>query len=725
MPGERHGIARFPGVRSVQSATYTVSHGITPSTAVLIINPQLTNPAGFGDLVISDGVGKLPLKNAKVDRVIAESGPGGTDWTMEIVDRRWRWRDSGVINGEYNQLDPNGKLIASTIRSPVELAVLCFQQLGEQNYTIDLPNGLERRIGQGITGFLQVGELFPPTGTNPPVNWAGEVPALALQRLCEQYGRRVVYDPIDDIVRVQQLGVGRGLPDGSIATNSPSLSIPDVPSAVVVQGDFTKYQGRFLMEAVGKEWDGSWRPINALSYAPVLEAQQRIIDLIMKTGDPSPKPATIYRVLIEYTPEGTRTKKQAIIDYTLLPGDTDATLAAALAALINAHVVGSTIAVASVVSGNLRVAAKPPIIDFYLEVSILNTSPANDNSAVEIRLVQAGHKAGPNWCYAVPPIFPGVVATNRLTLIQARDLAKNHIWKTYRLSGLDVSGKGPILVPGYGKVVRKQQVHLLETKVDQVVPEAADATFLDRLGNPLIANYYDGYSRDVPAQAYGSVAKYLINALQKPGGDASNNTPIGGRIPIDFSVDPVFQTITFANYCYNATDTGKIIEPRIVLETGCHVRDPETNRFVCYTTALALPGLAPPHVVVKEDVQLNITSRYDQNDVLQGVVIAEQDALLRAQYYLDGEAIQYRLSAALTRTYNGLVEIHPDGNVQQVTWRIGSSGAETVASTNTEHEINVPPFPARRRKENLAPREADKLQPEQRIGVTSLKGIRE
>ena len=48
--------ASFPGVRSVLRCSYTIGHGITPGTAVMVMAAQYKGglpllPAEFGDLV--------------------------------------------------------------------------------------------------------------------------------------------------------------------------------------------------------------------------------------------------------------------------------------------------------------------------------------------------------------------------------------------------------------------------------------------------------------------------------------------------------------------------------------------------------------------------------------------------------------------------------------------------------------------------------------------------
>jgi hypothetical protein len=102
-------------------------------------------------------------------------------------------------------------------------------------------------------------------------------------------------------------------------------------------------------------------------------------------------------------------------------------------------------------------------------------------------------------------------------------------------------------------------------------------------------------------------------------------------------------------------------------------------------------------------VQLEVTSSYDKANNLLKYGLLEADAILRADYYISGMLQPYLVSAAQTLEYNGIAAISLDGAISQVTWNVGPQGASTTASRNTEHDVNIPPYPARRRREYLLP----------------------
>src|SRR5262245_6759608 len=107
----RHGTAVYPLVLAPLSATYTCSHGVSPGVAVLRCAPQPINPAPYGVLTITDGIGTVNLIGCRLQSLKIDQSGQGTIWCLELLDRRWRWRDRGAISGWYNQLDPHGKLI--------------------------------------------------------------------------------------------------------------------------------------------------------------------------------------------------------------------------------------------------------------------------------------------------------------------------------------------------------------------------------------------------------------------------------------------------------------------------------------------------------------------------------------------------------------------------------------------------------------------------------------
>ena len=455
-----HGTASWPDVDSIESCTYTCSHGISPGVAILKMLPQPVFPLMFGDLTITDGEGTVVIPACRIDALKVNQDGSGTVWSLEIVDRRWRWRSLGYLNGSYNQLDIHAKLYPWTIRSPTELAILCLEEMGETGYDLSLPSGLAY---PGPNFGLPI---INTSGTNPPVNWEATPPAQALQALAEQYGCRVVYRLDTDTVYVGPIGIGGTLPPGSIHKQGPSIKSRETPDSVGVQGAPTRYQVRLELEAVGEEWDGSYRPIDLLSYAPL---------------PPNAAGLTQKSAIVVANPS------LGVINYITIDGieititDTDSSVATThglIAVAINVTQAAGFRKVRATSVLSLPPGILFPVVlvesvavgvSFDLETAV-SRSELYPVPAIYDTLVQASLPASNGtWVYCGPPEFPGdlsgepgalpgswsgVRATDRLTVHEARALARKSVFRVYRLTGRDVSGNGPIFVPGYGLLDR-------------------------------------------------------------------------------------------------------------------------------------------------------------------------------------------------------------------------------------------------------------------------------
>ena len=266
-----HGDFYYPGITQFISATYTVGHGITPGCILVKTFPLETLPEPTGDAYFTDGETLVPIPDCKLERILMElDGDGGLIWSIEIADHRWKWRDFGIVNGCYNQFDPFGKLQPWTIRSPMELAEICLAKLGETDYSLaGLPIGLSYPGPAVQTPIINI------TGVNPPIVWDAERPGQALSGIADQFGARLVWQPQTGSVLLAKFGIGAPLPDGSIRKIGPSMQVPNTPDGVLVQGSPTRVQMQFGLVTVGEEWDGSVKPIDALSYAPRRQTRSR------------------------------------------------------------------------------------------------------------------------------------------------------------------------------------------------------------------------------------------------------------------------------------------------------------------------------------------------------------------------------------------------------------------------------------------------------------------
>jgi len=729
-----HGTAVWPGVVTVLDCTYTCSQGISPGTAMLNIAPQLLPPALNGLLIISDGQTDIYLPNCKLQRIYDHKDEHGEVWTLEILDRRWMWRDCGSIRGCFNQKDKYGHYLPWTVQTPFQLAELCLLAMGETNYKIVLPG--------------QVGEL-------PPVDWDHDNPAQVLSALVEAMGCRVIYQLGTDSVLIAPIGVGDPLPPGSIAREGPSLKAPPAPSAILLSGAPQRFQARFRLYPVGLDWDGRYRPIQYLTYAPKAVLRPQITVLTPVNPDLG-VPLESYDVTVtEVDIVGNKIiqtdQASASAALSEVPTATEAEAISFITSSIqqqlaeNPNLSGWTITRSRT---DITIQG-PPGVAFNCDTSVTGKpdpdeddaddagEPAASDADFLVSVIQDALDGSNPWAQCPPPLFPGVQATDRLTRLQAMELARKSVFKMYALILVDPSALlplnplapapaiPPLKVPGYsGPILRSQQIMLQESQVLQIVPTLLDEREKYPDGRSVRQFYYDGYSKDVPAQCFGSYYTGLDAggpgpnvAPPPPGGGTlvnqvpgspppvyTGNTDPAFEITIPFSIDSVYNVVIFSDYVFTV-ESGAIWPADPVLQTACNIRDALTNQVVRYEQVLPVPGGqvgSPPAVIQRPDVQLNWLAIYDprSNKVTS---LANDLALAEAMgtFYLTGELARYLPSGALEREYNGIMPINLDGAVMQTTWSVGGAGAKTAASLNTEHHPYLPTLPQRRWLEYL------------------------
>lgn len=262
------GLVDYPGLNGqFTKAEYTLSAGISPGTVTIEMPQEIVdNLLPSGDVTFSYGDDSFTLPNCVVESVHIDRSLGGYIARVFIKDRRYWWTKTAYLSGHYNLRMPAGPNAnegfnsavtqadsdATTIRpgtemAPQDLATLCLEQMGEQNYDVSaLPND-----------------------SRPEVDWSLINPAEALQQLCEGLGCRVTYVVDSDSVTIVTIGQGNDLPNnGQQEFVSVGAQPPQMPSQIDLNGGPTIFQGYILLEAVGVDTNGQILPINKLSYAP-------------------------------------------------------------------------------------------------------------------------------------------------------------------------------------------------------------------------------------------------------------------------------------------------------------------------------------------------------------------------------------------------------------------------------------------------------------------------
>ena len=245
------GIVTFAGVNAFLATDFTITHGIAPNVCRIMIPPQPQGLMEGGTLRFTYGGTAVTLPNCKVDSVdFVRDQDGFEVWVLNILARRWKWRFGGQVSGCYNvRVGDTGAIRKKTIREPRKLAELCLKAMGEKGYDVSrLPN-----------------ETFPE------FDWDVTLPAEALARLCEGLGCRVVYQSLSDKVAIWPEGEGKQLPtSGDALENSVTVNPPERPDELIFVGDRTMFQKDIELEAVARDNDGVYKPINELTIRPAI-----------------------------------------------------------------------------------------------------------------------------------------------------------------------------------------------------------------------------------------------------------------------------------------------------------------------------------------------------------------------------------------------------------------------------------------------------------------------
>lgn len=723
----------WPGAVAIESCIYTASHGEQPGFGQFTLRQEPGLMAGFGDLTLNDGYNPpIVLKDCKIQDVRYQRDHDGDRWYCRFIDRRWRW-DFNAISGVYNDLDLHGKLVPWRIASPTELMLYCLRKMEERNYDLDLPPGIDSKQYANAKDYFTVGINTLPTGTNPKVVWQDVPPAAAASRLAVEFGRRFVMDPFTNKIIVARPGVGADLPADFLETYGANATQPATPAAVGVIGSPILYQARFLLVPVCKEWHGQYVPPDQVSWRPMDVNTLRRVTIQFKTGVNAPVGFTAGALV-----------KIGRQEYSIYGSSDPGALVSALKSQITADASASVTAVAQG-SSLVLLGTTPGDLDVTVRPTWFQTELTNETLS-----------SGPTWKKCLAPSYMTVRPTSRLSYSEAKQLAAESLWRTYRLADWGLQGTGtPIFIPGYGPIVRRQDILLQPSAVEQVTPQPYDLRQFkgnDPLTYGVTWDFYNGYSRNRSAAIYGSIAKKCNSNFWR---DRNYNTPDGERVNVPFSIDPVNQLVIFQQPIYKqVADTadnpfnGGWDFPSLVLETGCQLADPNTGELIRSRRWFNInlgkiqknekPAINPINVAaVKAAAKFNAgmpsavdqpprdTEWYTHEDVWSEIIgvydwtpggggqhvltttkyVDEQESTDRAYYYISMHLNEHIVQGGATATYRGLRSISLDGAIQQVTLEIGKGGAKTTASRRMEHSPYYPPYPVRRRKENL---DADK-----------------
>src|SRR3990172_4122534 len=102
------GLASFPGINQIVSASIDFVHGISPSRAQITLAPQPNFIGAGGTFSMTFADVALHWPDCRIDSNSLQRNERGEVWQLQILDRRWKWVGLGKISGRYNVRKPDG-----------------------------------------------------------------------------------------------------------------------------------------------------------------------------------------------------------------------------------------------------------------------------------------------------------------------------------------------------------------------------------------------------------------------------------------------------------------------------------------------------------------------------------------------------------------------------------------------------------------------------------------
>lgn len=240
--------AFFGGLEVQVSFSMSRSQGVTPDIGQLVWRVGTTQPSSsVGDLVLKNGATTILTMTNCTLRNPTEQFGDMRSITYQVQDRRWKWKTPTVF-GQYNVRDEKNLLIEITKKTPRELATLLLIALGETGYDVSaLPTDVE---------------------LSPNVVWYYTPAAVEIDKLCAMLGCSVNLMN-DNTVKITVDNVGL-IPDdtGLMHPVESGLIINPAPDYITAFANDTMFDSWLTLEAIGRDEDGTYKPIDMLSYTP-------------------------------------------------------------------------------------------------------------------------------------------------------------------------------------------------------------------------------------------------------------------------------------------------------------------------------------------------------------------------------------------------------------------------------------------------------------------------
>lgn len=273
-------------------------------------------------------------------------------------------------------------------------------------------------------------------------------------------------------------------------------------------------------------------------------------------------------------------------------------------------------------------------------------------------------------------------------LEDARRLAAQHVWRTYKVLGQHDGEFGP--VTGFtGELTHiGQYLPLLTELVDSETNADGTTSYL--------APYVRGRKYD-----------------ESIGEHTEETTRLGES----FTIDAENGMITFERAVYAVDESFDTQQPDLWLYTAFNLRHANTGAYTRTTVEEEVPnrdngtGSQPFRVDDLSRIIKLVQEWEDTTDAWQETATEDNETAVddAADYYIAARLAELQPGLSIDRPYAGWINISPDGAIQQVSWTMQEGGGDAVAQTrasrNSEHSIVVQKYP-RRLREALVVRSA-------------------
>lgn len=277
-----------------------------------------------------------------------------------------------------------------------------------------------------------------------------------------------------------------------------------------------------------------------------------------------------------------------------------------------------------------------------------------------------------------------------------QDLARHSVYKYYRVKSDDIT------IPGYSEpgtgiatVKRKQLILTDELAEEFIDPDG------ERRMRPAFCDFI-GWHR---------LWQGTGNSLGGTRLDSQSKDPEDPNEVVTFSIrtEQRLQLVAFSTALMrypDGDDSGDILPAKVWLTCAVEIRDPVTWQPIRHSRQKPVPGSPPlgPRTEAKfvlplrkDDIKQFYRTYYTIDPTTgAGTVAYTTDNSVQVDnqidYYLNSQLQSMQTPNSKTLTLIGLWPFDMDGAINQVSYTISKSGADTKVSRGTEHDFRVPAY---------------------------------